>query len=210
MDAGCICDGGVMSFLAGLPRAWVSIHVPGTAVEPVLATYFAYPADRLPGLPTDVLDLAWLRHAARHPEDDMAHACQWAVLDLSPRGVADLLGSAQALPSDFARFLDGDGLRDRLRSATDSYVDLGHFAVEVDGGRLLHLVSDSQWVFHWLLYVGKDKAPLASVRDSRLGSTSMKMKATTGTRKSGATSASPAPSPSSPGDGGWTTRSSTE
>jgi hypothetical protein len=83
----------------------------------------------------------------------MARHCEWAEADLSPRTAADLLGNVQALPDDFSRFLDGDWLRDRLRSATDSYFDPAHSAVEVPGGRLLHLVSDSQWVYHWLLYL---------------------------------------------------------
>lgn len=142
-----------MSFLAGLPRAWVTIHVPGTPVEGGLATYYAYPSDRLPSVPSDVTTLAFLSQAARHPEDYMAQHCEWAEADLSPRTVADVLGNVQALPDDFSRFLDGDGLRDRLRSATDSYFDLAHSAVEVADGRLLHLVSDSQWVYHWLLYL---------------------------------------------------------
>lgn len=83
----------------------------------------------------------------------MAQHCRWAEADLSAQTVARLLGNAQALPDDFSRFLQGHGLRDRLRSATDSYFDLAHFAVEVADGRLLHLVSDSQWVYHWLLYL---------------------------------------------------------
>lgn len=143
-----------MSFLAGLPRAWVTIRVPGTHVEGGLATYYAYPSDRLPPLPSDVTTLAFLSHATRHPEAYMAQHCEWAEADLSAQTVADRLGTEQRLPDDFSHFLDGDGLRDRLRSATDSYFDLAHSAVEVADGRLLHLVSDSQWVYHWLLYVG--------------------------------------------------------
>jgi len=142
-----------VSFLAGLPRAWVTIHVPGTAVEGGLATYFACPSDRLPPLPSNVTTLAFLSQAARHPEDFMAQRCERALADLSARTVADLPGNVQTLPDDFSRFLDGDGLRDRLRSATDSYFDLAHSAVEVAGGRLLHVVSDSQWVYHYLLYL---------------------------------------------------------
>jgi hypothetical protein len=142
-----------VSFLVGLPRAWVTIHVPGTDVEGGRATYYAYPSDRLPPLPSDVTTLAFLSHAARHPQDSMARHCEWAEADLSAQTVANLLGNSQALPDDFSRFLDGDGLRDRLRSATGSYFDLAHSTVEVPGGRLLHLASDSQWVYHWLLYL---------------------------------------------------------
>jgi len=99
--------------------------------------------------------LEWLKRAARHPDDHMASAFPSAVLDLSEDAIGQLLGDHQALPDDFSVFIT-DGLRDRLRSATDSYFDLGDSVVDVDGGRLLHLISDSQWVYHWLLYVGDD------------------------------------------------------
>lgn len=88
--------------------------------------------------------------------DYMAHACDDAVRDISEQGMTDLVGSDATLPKDLTRFLQNGGLRDRLRSATDSYFDLGDAAVTVDGGRLVHLISDSQWVFHWLLYLGED------------------------------------------------------
>ncbi len=142
-----------MLFLARLPRRWVTIQVPGTYGERILGTYVGY--DELPPTPVDVADLAWLRDAPRHPEDYLARASEDAVRDLSAQAVADLLGDRATVPDDFARFL-GDGLRDRLRSATDSYFDLGDFTVAVEGGRLLHLISDSQWVYHWLLYLGDD------------------------------------------------------
>ena len=144
-----------MSFLSDLPRQWVSVKVPGTS-STVDATYVGYPVDRLPPTPVGVADLEWLEDAPRHPEDYMGSAFEEAVRDLSSHAVAELLGGMDSVPDDFARFLGGDGLRDRLRSATDSYFDLGDSVVAVDGGRLLHLISDSQWVFHWLLYLGDD------------------------------------------------------
>lgn len=142
-----------MSIVTKLPRAWITIHVPGTNVEAAAATYFSYPADGLPQPPEDVQSLSFLREAPRHPESYMAHAVEWAEQDVSLAAISSLLGSA-SLPDDLFRFLDGEGLRDRLRSATDAYFDLGHFCVPIEGGRLMHLVSDSQWVYHWLLYVG--------------------------------------------------------
>ncbi|WP_410786281.1 hypothetical protein [Kribbella sp. C-35] len=131
----------------------MTIQVPGTSTERILATYVGY--DELPPAPADVADLQWLRDAPRHPEDYLASASSDAVRDLSVQAVADLLGDRATVPDDFARFLD-EGLRDRLRSATDSYFDLGDFTVAVEGGRLLHLISDSQWVYHWLLYLADD------------------------------------------------------
>ncbi|TCC11240.1 hypothetical protein [Kribbella soli] len=131
----------------------MTIQVPGTSPERILATYVGY--HELPPAPVDVAHLEWLRDAPRHPEDYLAVASEDAVRDLSTDAVADLLGDRATVPDDFARFL-GEGLRDRLRSATDSYFDLGDFTVAVEGGRLLHLISDSQWVYHWFLYLGDD------------------------------------------------------
>lgn len=82
----------------------------------------------------------------------MAAPCEFAECDLS-------LGALQALiqgepPADLFRFVTESGLRQRLWSATDSYFDLGHRLENVDGGQLLHLVSDSQWVMHWSVFLG--------------------------------------------------------
>lgn len=145
-----------MSFLSGLDRAWVTIEVPGTPhASPLHATYVRYPAEALPVPPEDVAELAWLERAAHHPDDYMASAFDDAVRDLAAPSAAELLDGL-TLPLDFARFQDG-GFRDRLRSATDCYFDLGDSLVAVEGGHLLHLISDSQWVFHWLLYLGSDR-----------------------------------------------------
>lgn len=145
-----------MSFLSDLPREWVTIQVPGTSSQRIFATYVGYAVDQLPPTPVDVADLEWLKHAPRHPENYMGSAFEQAARAVSSEAVADLLGGLATVPNDFAHFLEGDGLRDRLRSATNSYFDLGDSVVAVDGGRLLHLISDSQWTFHWLLYLGDD------------------------------------------------------
>jgi hypothetical protein len=145
-----------MSFLSDLPRAWVTIQIPGTAPERFPATYVGYANHQLPPPPVDVTGFTWLERAALHPTDYMASAFEHAVRDISARGLADLVGSHTAVPDDLSRFLEDGELRQRLRSATDSYFDLGDTTVAVDGGRLVHLISDSQWVFHWLLYLGED------------------------------------------------------
>jgi hypothetical protein len=144
-----------MSFLSGLPRSWVSIQGPGTSSRTLLATYVAYSTDALPCPPRDIAGLEWLKQAQRHPEDYMATAFESAVRDPSRDAVTEMLGDLTSLPADVLVFIE-DGLRDRLRSTTDSYFDLGDSVVSVDGGRLLHLISDSQWVFHWLLYLGDE------------------------------------------------------
>lgn len=150
-----------MAFLAGLPRYWVSIALPGTVQPSPFATYVSYRFEALPSAPGDVRAIAWLEQAAAHPEDYLASRfADAAQRDLSWSGVSELWPDTESLPNDFVHLLGdrGPGLRNRLRSATDCYFDLGDSVVEVEGGRLLHLISDSQWVFHWLLYVGDDAA----------------------------------------------------
>jgi hypothetical protein len=140
-----------MGFLQGLPRAWVSFQVPGT-LPLIPSTYVTYPQLGM-AVPSDVPDLAWLAEAPVHEDSPMAAPLQWAARDISLPDVEELLGGPDVVPQDVRAFLAG-GLRTRLRSATDCYFDLADRTVAVEGGRLLHLISDSQWVFHWLLFVG--------------------------------------------------------
>ncbi len=148
-----------MPFLSGLSRSWVTSPLPGARQPDRHVTYASYPQDDCPPAPTDLADLSWLEAAPAHSEDYLA---SWftpsAQRDLSWAGIGELWPDINSLPDDFLRFVGvhQPGLRDRLRSATDCYFDLGDELVEVDGGRLMHLVSDSQWVYHWLLYVGDD------------------------------------------------------
>jgi hypothetical protein len=76
--------------------------------------------------------------------------------ELVEENVAALLGSARdGLPPAFQIFARDVSLRQRLRSATACYLDLGERTVSVEaGGMLIHFLSDQQWVLHWLLYIG--------------------------------------------------------
>jgi hypothetical protein len=86
----------------------------------------------------------------------MASACEHAVCDLTMDGVRRLGVVISRLTDDLVAFMSDPDLRTHLRSATDCHFDLAHHVVPVSGGTLLHIVSDSQWVRHWLLYVGDD------------------------------------------------------
>lgn len=140
-----------MSFIEGLPRRWISIQVPGSSsADRLPATYVAY--DQSPQVPNGVDDWAWLSAGPMRDDGYMATACEYAERDLSAAGLRQMLGTDP--PEDLHRFVADPSLRRRMWSATDSYFDLGHFAQTVDGGRLLHVVSDSQWVMHWSLFLG--------------------------------------------------------
>ncbi len=68
----------------------------------------------------------------------------------------DLLGDAE-LPVAIAVLAADVGLQRKMRSYTGCYFDLGDRAVATDAGApLVHLVSDQQWVRHWLVLVAPD------------------------------------------------------
>ena len=145
-----------MAFLDGLSRGWVSIEVPGTASSGKLRTYVRYNHEHLPPAPVYIDSWDWLRAARVYPDSTLGQAQEQAVRDLTPHALTDLL-TASVLPGDFADFAD-PGLRTHLRSATSCCFDLADHLEPVPGGQLLHLISDSQWTMHWLLYVGTDGA----------------------------------------------------
>ncbi|MCU1580119.1 MAG: hypothetical protein JWP19_2323 [Rhodoglobus sp.] len=84
----------------------------------------------------------------------MAAASEDAIADLSSLAMTALVGDSG--PRDLVDFIASPDLRRRLPSATDAYFDLGEEVRAVDGGRLLHLISDSQWAMHWSVYIGDD------------------------------------------------------
>jgi hypothetical protein len=74
------------------------------------------------------------------------------------------------LPRSFVAFIESKDARARIRSCTDCYLDLADRVVPVQGGgTLIHFLSDSQWVLHWLLYVGPAGSEAVVVTDRPLG-----------------------------------------
>jgi hypothetical protein len=145
-----------------LPRAWVSIGIPG-ADDGSAGTYKSYPADRLPSVPQAVLAddaLAWLHDLPEVGPGMTADEYSYATTPLDADGVRGLMATVgqayEQLPADLRALVAEPGLQRRLFSATDAYFDAGQRLEPVPGGHLLHLVSDSQWVCHWLAYLGAD------------------------------------------------------
>ncbi len=153
-----------MNLPTTLRRAWVTIGVPGTA-HPESSTYVIYPSEGLPALPAALSQgdgLGWLRNLAAIDLGMAPNAWSYSSTPLSREGVEGLLHSAQTgvafeqLPADLQAFASETTMVHRLFSATDAYVDAGERLEQVPGGHLLHLVSDSQWVGHWLAFIGDD------------------------------------------------------
>ncbi len=143
----------LMGFLDGLSCGWISIGAPGTMPPGKPRTYVRYSGDQIPAVPGYLGSWDWLRASPAHPDSTLGRAQPRVARDLTPQALAELPIS-QALPSDFAGFVSDPGLRTRLRSATWCCFDLGHRLQPVPDGQLLHLISDSQWVMHWLLFLG--------------------------------------------------------
>jgi hypothetical protein len=145
--------------LATLPRAWPAPELPGYRQHPdEYATYSTFAYDELPPVGRRLDDdLHWL---LREPlvTPSLAETEEAATTPATEEALERLLAGQQVtLPRAFAAFIRSGGLRARVRSCTDCYLDLADFAVPVaSGGWLIHFLSDSQWVLHWLLYCGTD------------------------------------------------------
>ena len=147
-------------------RGWVTIGVPGTE-HSEYSTYVMYDWDRLPPVPRALGEgdgFGWLRELPEVGNGMAPDGFGHVTTPLSADGVQSLLQDAglptpvDILPGDLRVFVSEPGLHRRLFSATDAYVDAGQHLHPVPGGHLLHLASDSQWVCHWLAYLGNDGA----------------------------------------------------
>jgi hypothetical protein len=152
-----------MGFLDELSRGWVSIGVPGTMPPGKHGTYVRYSDDQIPAVPAYLGSWEWLRASPVHPDSTLGRAQQGVACDLTPQVLAELPIS-QVWPADFADFVTDPGLRTHLRSATWCHFDLGHRLQPVPDGYLLHLISDSQWVMHWLLFLGDGAGAVVATR----------------------------------------------
>jgi hypothetical protein len=111
----------------------------------------------------------WLADSNLPQESSMAVPAASAIRDISRWSeIVDAATDLQ-LPADFETFARDPTLRHHLRSATDCYFDLASHAVEVPGGQLVHFISDSQWVRHWLIFVGADDGQAIVTTDFPVG-----------------------------------------
>jgi hypothetical protein len=138
--------------LASLPRVW-SFPGPRGYRSDERATYVRHHLDEQPPVPNQE-DLGWLEEEAEKSE--------WSIEGKDARPVrmltsADLDAVAGELPVPSSlRVLAGRrDLQRRIRSATACYLDLGDFAAgtSVEGGYLIHVLSDQQWCLHWMVYL---------------------------------------------------------
>lgn len=138
----------------GLRRSWPSIAL--SDVRPRLdgyGTYSPFAWDGLPPVPAGITgDYGWLAASPAHGRSTLGMADDAAHHDISEWDTWPGLTSDLHVPGDFAEFARNPELRRHLRSATACYFDLGDHSVKVPGGHLVHFLSDSQWVLHWLMF----------------------------------------------------------
>lgn len=157
--------------LPELPRSWLSIELPGYREHPgEYATYSDFSYQALPPIERRLDDeLRWLLHEPP-VRPSLADVDGATITRATAEDLGRLAGSALALPRSFLTFVGSDVPQARVRSCTDCYLDLADFAVPVvGGGSLVHFLSDSQWVLHWLLYAGPDGAEAVVASDRPLG-----------------------------------------
>jgi len=157
--------------LPDLRRVWHSVELPGYREHLTeYATYSDFAYDELPSIERQLDDeLRWL---FREPpvRASLADVDEAASTPATADGLEQVVGPEIELPRAFAAFVASNELRARVRSCTDCYLDLADFAVPVAGGGfLIHFLSDSQWVLHWLLYVGTDGSEAVVSTDRPLG-----------------------------------------
>jgi len=147
-------------FLADLARSWWSVELPGVRPHAArYATYSAFDWRLIQPVPSWVTaDYSWLSSSPVHTGSSLARPYRYASRDLADWGDLAEHAAGVQMPAEFLRVVGDPMLRQHLRSATDCYFDLGVHVVEVPGGGwLVHFLSDSQWVRHWLLLAGADE-----------------------------------------------------
>ena len=145
-----------MTVLEDLPRRWRTNGLPGI-LERGLEMYWPLDLDAMPPV-YPALDgtLHWLLDTPTHPVSLTRGPGDPTHRDAN-RAELEAIARDVRFPAAFQRFIEDPAPRRHLRSATACYLDLGQFAVRTsDGGVLVHFLSDQQWVFHWMAFVGAD------------------------------------------------------
>jgi hypothetical protein len=154
--------------LADLPRLWPTIGLPG--IVEGLGTYFTVDLDAMPPV-SQPLDgsFAWLTAGQAFDQWSLQRGRDDPVEREADAGGLAVIADGLPLPRAFERFITDPEPRRHVRSATACYLDLGQHAVDFEGGRLVHFLSDQQWVLHWLLWVGVDGHQAVVVTPRPLG-----------------------------------------
>jgi hypothetical protein len=139
--------------LASLPRAWWFPGLPGYRSDGQRSTYVRHDLDEQPGVARRE-DLTWLEGESEKAEWSVADEDAAPARPLTVAGL-EVVAPGLPVPPSLRLLAERPELQRRIRSATACHLDLGDFAVEttVEGGHLIHVLSDQQWIRHWVLYL---------------------------------------------------------
>jgi hypothetical protein len=141
--------------LSMLPRRWWFPDLVGLRTGDAAATYAEFDLDTQPAVDIDP-GLSWLTGVRQYRRNSIEDSDASPQRRFNSAGLADLLPRGVRVPPALAAFADDRGLRRRLRSATACYLDLADVAVRTSAdGVLVHVLSDQQWVLHWLIYLDR-------------------------------------------------------
>jgi hypothetical protein len=144
--------------LTKLRRSWWFCGLEGLRQLHGPATYGEFELDDQPDVGRPDESLSWLETQPEHARWNVFDSDAMPQRRVTTAALAELVPSHIALPRALIEFASHPELQRRVRSATGCYLDLGDFLVRAshDGAHLLHLVSDQQWVRHWLVYLDED------------------------------------------------------
>lgn len=148
------------------------IDLPDYRPHPRRTTYSEFEYAALPPIDRELDgDFAWLLQQPEVPAS-LGEVDEHDPVPARPPTRAGLDGLVRAfpgrvnVPSSFAAFVSSTGLHRRIRSSTACYLDLGDFAVPVEGGGvLIHFLADQQWVLHWLFFTDGDSEAVVTTQD---------------------------------------------
>jgi hypothetical protein len=141
--------------LKGLRRSWWFCGLEGLRPVRGYVTYDEFDLDDQPDVGRPDESLSWLETQPEHARWNIYDSDAMPQRRVTTAALAELVPSQIALPAALTEFAARPELQRRIRSATGCYLDLGDFLARTahEGGHLLHLVSDQQWIRHWLVYL---------------------------------------------------------
>jgi hypothetical protein len=164
--SGAARDDLASSPLGALNRAWWFPVLPGLR-SGADTTYERYDLDDQPEVAEATGDFAWLDRDLKDTTWSIDQSAGGSPVRPFTLSELESVTASRVLPESLRVFAAHPELQHRVRSATGCYLDLGDFAAETsaEGAQLVHVLSDSQWVRHWLVYVGDEREAVVTSAD---------------------------------------------
>jgi len=155
--------------IAELPRAWWFPKLKGYRSTET-GTYVRYPLDEQPKLSEADDELSWLEVVPKRSDGIKDGEPGQQTRPLTTEHLT-ALAQDLPLPQALRNFAARPELQCRVPSVTACYLDLGDFLAPTSArdSYLLHVLSDQQWVRHWLLYIDRAGNEAMLVSDEPIG-----------------------------------------